>query len=49
MTVKQGEQIVWPKENPKALEEKRVTFMPHDFFKKNPVQGADVYWLRYIM
>jgi hypothetical protein len=32
-----------------ALREGRVTFVEHDFFKPNPVQDADVYWLRYIM
>lgn len=47
--LEQAEQEVWPKENPKALEEKRVSFMEHDFFKLNPVRNADVYWLRYIL
>lgn len=45
----QARSIVWPKENPAALAEKRVEFCPHDFFEENPVKGADVYWLRYIM
>lgn len=47
--LKQGQEDVWPKENPKALAEGRVTFTPHDFFKPNPVKGADVYWMRYVM
>lgn len=27
----------------------RVTFMAHDFFQEQPVRGADVYYLRWIM
>ncbi|KAJ8121688.1 hypothetical protein ONZ43_g1925 [Nemania bipapillata] len=27
----------------------RVSFMPHDFFVEQPVKGADVYFLRYIL
>jgi hypothetical protein len=29
--------------------EGRVKFMKHDFFTCNPVHGADIYWLRYIL
>ncbi|GFF50688.1 sterigmatocystin 8-O-methyltransferase [Aspergillus udagawae] len=47
--LKQAQSSVWPKENPQALAEGRVSFMTHDFFHENPVKGADVYWLRYIM
>ena len=47
--LKQAQEEVWPKENPEALKQGRVRFMEHDFFEKNPVQGADVYWLRYIL
>ena len=47
--LEQGEHTVWPKENPQALTDGRVTFMQHDFFDVNPVKDADVYWLRYIM
>lgn len=47
--LEQAQSQVWPKENPEALASGRVTFMPHDFFSKNPVQAADVYWLRYII
>ncbi|MCJ1432684.1 hypothetical protein MMC27_002041 [Xylographa pallens] len=47
--LEQAEKEVWPKENPQALEAKRVSFMQHDFFNPNPVQNADVYWLRYIL
>lgn len=48
-TVEHGKRDVWPKENPEAVAENRVQFMPHDFFQSNPVKGADVYWLRYIL
>ena len=47
--LEQGEHTVWPKENPLALADGRITFMEHDFFNVNPVKDADVYWLRYIM
>ncbi|KAL9032135.1 MAG: hypothetical protein Q9180_006679 [Flavoplaca navasiana] len=40
---------VWPRENPTALESKRVQFVQHDFFEPNPVHGAEVYWLRSIL
>jgi len=45
----QAKEEVWPKENPEALKCGRVSFMQHDFFEINPVKGADVYWLRYIL
>lgn len=44
-----AEREVWPKENHVALSEGRVKFRVHDFFTSNPVQGAEVYWLRYIL
>ncbi|KAF7593899.1 hypothetical protein BBP40_010601 [Aspergillus hancockii] len=47
--VKQGLERVWPKENPAALEAGRVQFVAHSFFDKNPVEGADVYYLRYVL
>ena len=47
--IEQGRSTVWPKENPAALADGRVEFMEHDFFEPQPVIGADVYWLRYIM
>ena len=40
---------VWKAESPGTLERGAVTFVPHDFFKPNPVQGADVYFLRCIL
>ena len=47
--LQQAKEIVWPKENPSALAEGRVTFVEHDFFQPNPVRDAEVYWLRYIL
>lgn len=44
-----AEDRVWPQEHPQALLEGRMKFMEHDFFTANPVHGADVYWLRYIL
>ncbi|KND89113.1 Sterigmatocystin 8-O-methyltransferase [Tolypocladium ophioglossoides CBS 100239] len=40
---------VWPRENAAALESGRIDFEVHDFFDVNPVRGADVYWLRYVL
>ncbi|KAF2205777.1 S-adenosyl-L-methionine-dependent methyltransferase [Delitschia confertaspora ATCC 74209] len=47
--VKQGQEKVWPKENPEALQAGRVEFVPHSFFDKNPTVGADIYYLRYVL
>lgn len=47
--LQQAEHSVWPLENPAALAAGRVKFMQHDFFSPNPVRGAAVYWLRYIL
>ncbi|KAF4211554.1 hypothetical protein CNMCM5878_002502 [Aspergillus fumigatiaffinis] len=47
--MKLAEHQVWPKECPEAILEGRVKFMEHDFFTCNPVHGADIYWLRYIL
>ncbi|AEO59636.1 hypothetical protein MYCTH_2066662 [Thermothelomyces thermophilus ATCC 42464] len=47
--LEQGETELWPRENPAALRAGRVKFQQHDFFDENPVKGADVYWLRYII
>lgn len=40
---------VWPHENAAALAASRIEFVVHDFFDVNPVRGADVYWLRYVL
>ncbi|KAI0917518.1 hypothetical protein AcW1_007303 [Taiwanofungus camphoratus] len=39
----------WKREQPDALEKGRVQLIPHDFFKENPIKGADAYILRYIL
>ncbi|TFY79279.1 hypothetical protein EWM64_g4731 [Hericium alpestre] len=40
---------IWKQEMPTALESRRVKLMAHDFFSEQPVKGADVYNLRYIL
>lgn len=47
--VKQGLEKVWPKENPDAVANGRVKFVEHSFFDKNPTEGADIYFLRYVL
>lgn len=47
--IQQALESVWPNENPAALKDQRVQFMEHSFFDKNPVEGADVYYLRYVL
>lgn len=42
-TTAQGEKLL-----PSGLQD-RVSFMAHDFFEEQPVKGADVYFLRYIL
>ena len=40
---------LWAKELPGHVAANRVSFVPHDFFTEQPVKGAAVYNLRYIM
>ncbi|KAI5479077.1 S-adenosyl-L-methionine-dependent methyltransferase [Pseudohyphozyma bogoriensis] len=40
---------VWEKENPQAISLGRVKLTAHDFFKPQPIAGADVYMLRAII
>ncbi|KAI5303978.1 hypothetical protein KEM56_006996 [Ascosphaera pollenicola] len=47
--VKTGKEEVWPREKPSLIEEGHVEFQAHDFFTKNPVKGADLYWIRHIL
>jgi hypothetical protein len=47
--LEQAQREIWPRENPEALNTGRVRFLEHDFFNPNPIVGADVYWLRYIL
>lgn len=47
--ISQAEKTVWAAQAPEVLAEGRVRFMEHDFFQVNPVKGAEIYWLRYIM
>ncbi|KIW97886.1 uncharacterized protein Z519_01470 [Cladophialophora bantiana CBS 173.52] len=40
---------VWETKHLSAIAESKVKLAAHDFFKKNPVVGAEIYWLRYII
>lgn len=40
---------VWQTKHPSAVSRGKVKLVVHDFFKPNPVIGAEVYWLRHIM
>ncbi|CAD6937916.1 unnamed protein product [Tilletia controversa] len=39
---------IWSAQYPQFVEQNRIQFMPHDFFKPQPILDADVYWIRYI-
>ncbi|CCM06436.1 uncharacterized protein FIBRA_08697 [Fibroporia radiculosa] len=41
--------IKWSEDFPKAMEEDRVQFMCHDFFTPQPIAGAEIYLMRYIL
>lgn len=47
--VRQGKQEVWPQQASDLLESGKVKFLAHDFFKPNPIEGADVYFLRGVL
>ena len=40
---------LWDQGCPSAVSEGKVNFVVHDFFKDNPVHGAELYWLRHIL
>jgi hypothetical protein len=46
--VKQAREA-WENRHPSAVMQGKVNIVAHDFFQKNPVVGAEVYWLRHIM
>lgn len=41
--------LAWETKYPAAISKGKVKLAAHDFFEKNPVLGAEVYWLRHIM
>ncbi|PKY04557.1 S-adenosyl-L-methionine-dependent methyltransferase [Aspergillus campestris IBT 28561] len=47
--IKLAKELIWPQEGLEAIRNEQVSFMEYDFFRPNPVQGADVYWLRFIL
>jgi SAM-dependent methyltransferase len=42
-------EVIQGTEVPEDLNNRRVQFMEHDFFEEQPVKGADVYFLRWIL
>ncbi|KAH9942953.1 S-adenosyl-L-methionine-dependent methyltransferase [Amylocystis lapponica] len=42
-------EVVWLRELPDAYNSGRVKLMAHDFFKEQPIKGAEVYFMRYIL
>ncbi|KJA28851.1 hypothetical protein HYPSUDRAFT_33246 [Hypholoma sublateritium FD-334 SS-4] len=47
-TVDQGREY-WRVENPEAVQNKRVEFVPLDFFTQNPVTYGDYYYIRHVL
>lgn len=47
-TIQQAE-YVWAHEYPQAIQMGRVKLVPHNFFSKQPIRGAEVYFMRYIL
>ncbi|PCH41151.1 S-adenosyl-L-methionine-dependent methyltransferase [Wolfiporia cocos MD-104 SS10] len=47
-TIQQA-QAVWTREYPEALQRGRVKLVPHNFFTEQPIKGAEVYFMRYIL
>jgi len=48
-TVIEQARSFWNKEYPQAVEEKRIDFVPLDFFKEGPVKGQKIYYLRHVI
>jgi hypothetical protein len=53
--IEAAERKVWPERCPEAIAERRIDFVPLDFFKGSPKKGCDIYfvsltllWLRMI-
>jgi hypothetical protein len=47
-TVTQAREL-WHKELPGVLQSGKVELMEHDFFIEQPIKGAEVYLMRYIL
>ncbi|ORY66775.1 S-adenosyl-L-methionine-dependent methyltransferase [Leucosporidium creatinivorum] len=47
--IKREAKSVWEKSNPSALASGQVQLTAHDFFAPQPVNGAEVYLMRYIL
>ncbi|ESK85094.1 S-adenosyl-L-methionine-dependent methyltransferase [Moniliophthora roreri MCA 2997] len=48
MMIEQAKEY-WTKEHPQAIEEKKVDFVPFNFFTDRAVEGCDVYYLKSIL
>ena len=46
--IEQG-RTIWASRMPRAINNGCVDLQVHDFFQEQPVRGADVYFLRYIL
>ncbi|KAJ3576709.1 hypothetical protein NP233_g252 [Leucocoprinus birnbaumii] len=44
-----AERKIWPERCPEAIAEKRISFVPLNFFKESPKQGCDIYFLKNIL
>ena len=42
-------QEFWKITYPEALQTGRVQLVPHNFFEEQPIKGADVYFMRFIL
>ncbi|KAI0958974.1 hypothetical protein AcV7_004641 [Taiwanofungus camphoratus] len=42
-------EAVWLRELPEAIKLERTRLMVHDVFKEQPIKGAEVYWMRFIL
>ncbi|KAG6811118.1 hypothetical protein H0H92_008918 [Tricholoma furcatifolium] len=47
--IQQAETIVWPRDYPTAIAERRVEFKSMDFLVESPIEGCDVYYLKNIL
>jgi len=40
-----AEHKVWPQRCPEAIQQKRISFIPLNFFKESPEKGCDIYFV----
>ncbi|KAL9712332.1 hypothetical protein Ac2012v2_003569 [Leucoagaricus gongylophorus] len=44
-----AEHKVWPQRCPEAIQQKRISFIPLNFFKESPEKGCDIYFLKSVL